>query len=389
MTPSNNEQMEPSVPRLFSEPGLLKEMIEVAVRNLLEEEVARHIGAGHYERAPTRRARRNGTKPRTMKSPVGELQFEVPQVREGGFRTQLFERFQRSDRALVAAMQEMVVAGVSTRDVSRVLEEMGGFEVSATTVSRTMAELDDQIEAFFSRRLTEHEYPYLIVDARYEKVRRNGRVASQAVLIVAGVRDDGRRELLSLSLGDSESAQTWGDVFADLKRRGLSGVELIVSDAHRGIQAAVEKHFQGAGWQRCKVHFVRELLARVNYKDRDELARDLRAIYASEQREQCLAAAQEVASRWEKRAPKVARALREGVESTLSVWGLSRVERRKLNSTNMIERLMREIKKRTRKVCSFPNEASCVRLIGAVLLETQDRWDVEPQRYIVLDRLPY
>lgn len=389
MTPRNDDQMEPSVPRLFADPGLLKEMIEVAVRNLLEEEVAGHIGAGHYERTPGRRARRNGTKPRTMKSPVGELHFEVPQVREGGFRTQLFERFQRSDRALVAAMQEMVVAGVSTRDVSRVLQEMGGFEVSATTVSRTMAELDEQIEAFFSRRLAEYEYPYLIVDARYEKVRRNGRVRSQAVLIVAGVRDDGRRELLSLSVGDSESAETWGGVFADLKRRGLKGVELIVSDAHRGIQASVEKHFQGAGWQRCKVHFVRELLARVNYKDRNELASDLRAIYASEQREQCLAVAEEVASRWEKRAPKVARVLREGVESTLAVWGLPRVERRKLNSTNMIERLMREIKKRTRKVGSFPNEASCLRLIGAVLMETQDRWDTEPQRYIVLDRLPY
>lgn len=389
MTPKKTTMEEPEVPRLFVEPGLLKNLVEAAVRNVLEAEVERHLGADHYERSGQRRGYRNGTKPRTMKTSVGELRFEVPQVREPGFRTQVFERYQRSDKALVGAMQEMVVAGVSTRDVSLILEEMGGFEVSATTVSRTMAELDEQIDAFFSRPLSECEYPYLIVDARYEKVRKNGRVVSQAVLVVSGIRDDGRRELLALSLGDSESADSWGGVFADLKRRGLRGVELIVSDAHRGIQSAISRHFQGAEWQRCRVHFMRELMGKVSWKDHAELAADLRAIYTSESPVRCLEVAHEVAARWEKKAPRMSASLREGVESILVVWRLPRAERRKLNSTNMIERLMKEIKKRTRKVGAFTNESACRRLVGAVLLETQDRWDTQPQRYLVLDRLVF
>ncbi|NJL72127.1 MAG: IS256 family transposase [Candidatus Competibacteraceae bacterium] len=372
-------------PALFVEPGLLKELVETTVRQLLEEEVARHLGAGPYERSGERRGYRNGTKPRTMKTSVGELRFEVPQVRESGFRTQLFERWQRSDKALVAAMQEMVVKGVSTRRVSDVLEEMGGFEVSAATVSKTMAELDASIEAFFSRPLDDCAYPYLMVDARYEKVRKDRRVRSQAVLVVAGIRDDGRRDLLALALGDSESLDTWGEMFAGLKRRGLRGVELLVSDAHRGIRAAAEKHFQGAAWQRCRVHFMREMMGKVSYKNYSELAADLRGIYASEEREQCLEVAEEVASKWEARYPKLAGALRDGVDDTLTVWDYGRKIRRKLNSTNMIERLMKEIKKRTRIVGSFPNEQACLRLVGAVLLETQDAWDIEDKRYIVFE----
>lgn len=385
MTRKKKDTEETLTPALFSEPGLLKDMMESVVRNLLEEEVSRHVGADHYERSPGRRAHRNGTKPRTMKTSVGELHFDVPQVREGGFRTQIFERWQRSDKALISAMQEMVVQGVSTRRVASVLEEMGGFAVSAATVSKSMAELDGAIEAFFSRSLRDVRYPYLIVDARYEKVRKNGRVRTQAVLIATGIRDDGRRELLSLELGDSESADTWGDLFSDLKKRGISGVELLVSDAHRGIRAAFEKHFQGALWQRCRVHFMREMLAKVSWKDHRELAADLRSIYASDEREQCLRVAGEVAEKWEERRhDKLARAIGDGVEDTLTVWDYDRRKRRKLNSTNMIERLMKEIKARTRKIGSFPNERSCWRLIGALLLEVQDTWDMDNKRYIAM-----
>jgi transposase-like protein len=321
-----------------------------------------------------------------MKTSVGELHFDVPQVRESGFRTQVFERWQRSDKALISAMQEMVVQGVSTRRVGDILEEMGGFAVSAATVSKSMAELDGVIEAFFSRPLKDAGYPYLIVDARYEKVRRNGRVRSQAVLIATGIRDDGRRELLSLALGDSESAQTWGELFLDLKKRGITGVELLVSDAHQGIRSAFDKHFQGAIWQRCRVHFMREMLKKVSSKGSKELAADLRSIYASEERELCLLVASEVAEKWEGRGhDKLAKAIGDGVEDTLAVWDFDRPKRRKLNSTNMIERLMKEIKARTRKIGSFPNEQSCRRLIGAVLLEVQDNWDMEEKRYIVMN----
>lgn len=382
MTRRRNTPITGDVPRLFVDEGLLRELVRSTVQNILEEEVARHLAAEPYERAEGRRGYRNGTKPRTMKTAVGKLDLEVPQVREGGFRTQLFERWQRSDKALVAAMQEMVVAGVSTRRVSDVMEELGGFEVSAATVSRTMAELDEQIATFFSRKLTGCEYPYLIVDARYEKVRQNGRVVSQAVLIVAGIRQDGGREFLTLMVGDSESASTWGEIFSDLLRRGLKGVELIVSDAHSGIRAAMDKHFQGVPWQRCKVHFMRELLGKVSSKNQKELGKDLRSIYASDERKQSLRVAGELATKWEKRAPKVASALREGVESTLTVLMLPRRVAIRLNSTNMMERTMKEIKQRSYKVGSFPNETACKRLVGAVLLEMQDRWDGEMCPYI-------
>lgn len=380
-------------PRLFVEPELLKEMVSRMVQAVLEEEVERFVGARSYERTPQRRGQRNGTKPRTMRTAVGELAFEVPQVRpQAGrepFRTQVFERHQRSDKALVAAVQEMVVAGVSTRAVAGVMEELGGFEVSAATVSRTMAELDEAIGAFFGRGLGDCEYPYLIVDARYEAIRRGGRVRREAVLVVAGIRDDGRRELLALGIGDSESAATWGEVFAGLKDRGLRGVELVVSDAHRGIRAALDKHMQGTGWQRCRVHLMREMLGKVSWRDHRELAADLRSIYASEERAVCLEVAAEVAAKWEGRGAggeRMARALREGVEDTLAVWDLRRGHRRRLNSTNMLERTMKEIKARTRKVGSFPNEGSCRRLVGAVLLEMQERWDAEPTRYLVMEK---
>jgi transposase-like protein len=389
MTPKRLTTEECPTPRLFVEPGLLKQMIEVCVQEILEEEVSRHLGAGPYERSAARQGRRNGAKPRTMKTAVGQLELRLPQVREGGFRTQLFDRWQRSDKALVAAMQEMVVSGVSTRAVSGVLEEMGGFEVSAATVSRTMAELDEQIAAFFSRPLGGREYLYLIVDARYEKVRRNGRVVSQAVLIAAGITREGRRELLSLTMGDSESFDTWSEVFSGLKSRGLKGVELLVSDAHKGIIAAMDKHLQGVAWQRCKVHLMREMLKKVSYRDDKELAADLRSIYASSERRQCLAVAEQVATKWETKAPKLSEALRAGVEATLTVLELPPQLARRLNSTNMLERAMKEIKKRTRQVNSFPNEASCRRLIGAVLLEMQDRWDVETQRYIIPEQFPF
>lgn len=388
MTARDESRTAHGAPRLFVEPELLREMVQSAVQAVLYAEADEHVGAALYERSPERRAYRNGTKPRTMKTSVGELRLRLPQVRESGFRTQAFERFQRSDRALVAAMQEMVVSGVSTRRVSAVMEAMGGFEVSAATVSRTMVELDELIQRFLQRSLEGQQYPYLVVDARYEKVRKGGRVVSQAVLVAAGVRADGRRELLGFALGDSESADSWGSLFADLRRRGLRGVRLMVSDAHKGIRAAFAKHFQSCIWQRCRVHFMRELIAKVNYRQYRELASDLRSVYASASREQCLAVAAEVAAKWQSRAPRMSAALLEGVEDTLAAWDLPTAHRRRMNSTNMLERLMKEIRQRTRTVGSFPNEQACWRLVGALLLEVQDRWDEERQRYLVMEDSP-
>jgi putative transposase len=362
------------------DPGILASMISTTLQTTLREEMDRYLGAGHYERSDQRRGWRNGVKPRTIKTGVGLVKLEVPQARDGGFRTTLFDRYQRSDRALVAAMQEMVVKGVSTREVSAILEELAGFEVSAATVSRAMAELDEQIHAFFSRRLDEHTYPFVVIDARYEKVRSGpgaGRVRSHAVLVAAGINDQGRREVLALATGDSESAQTWGDLFKSLKERGLSGVELVVSDAHGGIRAALDKHMQGASWQRCRVHLMREMMNKVSWRDRDELAKDLRSIYANEDPQRCMQVAAEVGEKWRGRAAKMAQALLEGVEDTLTVLTLAPRLVRKLHSTNMLERVMQEIKRRTKKIRIFPNEASCFRLVGAVLMELDEKWSTQ------------
>jgi len=363
----------------------LKSMLEVCVREVIEAEFERFIGAGRYERSPNRRARRNGTKPRTMTTAVGRLEFEVPQAREGGFRPQAFERYQRSDRALVGAMREMVVQGVSTRRVSAVLSTMAGVEPSAATVSRAMAELDEQIATWRARALDEREYRYLIIDARYERVRVGGRVVSRAVLIAAGIDEEGRRELLGLWTGDSESEATWSEVLVDLKRRGLRGVQMVISDAHAGIRAALARHMQGVAWQRCRVHLVRELLGRSSWRRHKELAADLRSIFAGESSRACRARAEAVAVKWERRSPKMVSSLRAGIEDCLTAKALGPKLWRRLNSTNMLERLMREIKRRTQVVSIFPSVASCERLIGARLIEIDEKWRCETKRYVILD----
>lgn len=370
----------------FVNADVLKELVQAAARQVLEEQVAQHLGAGPYERTGERRGHRNGTKPRTMKTRLGELEFAVPQVREGDFRPTLFERYQRTEKALLMTMQEMFVKGVSTREVTDVMEAMGGFAVSPAAVSRAAAELDEMIRKWRERPLEAHQYPYLIVDARYEKVRRGGRIQSSAVLVICGIDEEGRRDVLGYWLGDSESEATWGEAFADLKARGVRGVELVVSDAHAGLRKALSRHFQGAAWQRCQVHLMRDLLNKASWKDYKELARDLKGIYASDEKEACLVAAEAVAAKWEKRLPKMSKALREGVEDSLAVLGFAREHRRRLRTTNMIERQNREFRKRTRKVSIFPNEGSCLRLFGAMCLELSEQWQGEQKRYLNMER---
>jgi len=371
--------------RLFVDRGALKSSVEALVRQVLEEEVALYLGAQPYERTQERRGSRNGTKPRTMKTCVGELRFDVPQVREGGFRTQVFERYHRSDRALVVAIQEMYIKGVSTRKVGDVLEAMGGFELSAASVSRAAGELDEQVRQWRTRSLSDKLYPYLIVDARYERVRSvRGQVTSQAVLVICGVTHEGRREVLGFWVGDSESESTWSEAFADLKSRGLSGVEVVVSDAHKGIRAAVSRHFQGALWQRCKVHWLREALKKCHWREQKELMKDLRLIFAPTERQQCLEVASEVAAKLQAHNRRLSQWVLGSVEDCLAVWHLPANLRRRLNSTNMLERLMRELKRRSRVVSIFPNEASLVRLLGSVLVEVHEQWGGETAAYIDL-----
>jgi len=364
---------------LFKEKDALPALLSAICRAAMEREVSRHVGAALHERAESRMGRRNGYKPRTLKTRVGEVELDVPQVRGcEPYHPSLFGRWQRSERALLAACAEMYFQGVSTRNVRQVLEAMCDGEVSSTTVSQVARELDEKLAAFRSRRLDEHEYPYVKVDARYEKVRVDGRVVSQAVLVTMGYTEQGRREVLDWRLGDSESERTWAEAFIDLKVRGLRGVRLLVSDAHAGIVSAARRHLQGVAWQRCRVHFMRELARKVGYKQAKGLMNEARAVFAGHSRPECLLRAEEMAVRWEAKNAGVSRLLREGSEDCLAVLACPEDHRRRLASTNELENLMKRLKKRTRVVGVFPSRSSCERLIGSQLLEVHEQWLTEP-----------
>jgi len=361
-------------------------MLEQMAHAVMSAEVQRHLGAGAYERSEERRGHRNGMKGRTLKTRVGELALAVPQVRGmAPYQPSLFERWQRSERALLVACSEMYFMGVSTRKVAKVLEKMAGFEVSATTVSKVASELDEQLREFRERPLHDRQWPYLMVDATYVKVRRHGRVVGTAVLVVVGFDHEGNREILTWKVGDAESEQTWGEVFVGLKARGLKGVELLISDAHQGIRKALARHLAGSSWQRCRVHFMRNCLAAVGQKDKLAVGSELRQLFKLDGSADCRAAAEEMAARWEGKAPRLANLVQEGFEDCLAVHEFPSNLRRRLNSTNLVERVMREIKRRTDVVGIFPNEASLDRLIGAHLLERHEQWLCEGKRYIVLE----
>lgn len=365
---------------------LLRDMMRTVLQSVLEEEMEYHVGAARHARSAQRVAHRNGYKPRTIKSRVGEIELDVPQVRGGEpYHPSMFARWQRSERALLVACAEMYFMGVSTRKVSDVLEKMGGFSLSATTVSRVAMDLDEHIGQFRERRLEHHTWPYLVVDACYLKVRRGKRVVSQAVLVVGGVNEKGEREILTWHVGDVESEETWGDVFRELKRRGMGGVEVIVSDGHEGIQAAVAKHFAGVSWQRCWVHFLRNAMKKVSYKHYRALLGDLRA---ARRIEDASLRAQEVTAlseRWEATSEKLATQIREQFEQTMTVSDLPSEHQRKLYTTNLLERVMEEIKRRTRVVGIFPNEASCNRLVGARLTELHEDWQCASRLYLNME----
>lgn len=372
--------------RVFREEDGLRMFLQAMAQQVLQTEVGQHLVAAPHERSQRRKGYRNGTKPRRLNTRVGELELEVPQVRGcEPYHPSLFAKWQRSERALLVACAEMYFQGVSTRNVKRVLETMCDGEVSSMTVSRVAAELDEKLGEFRSRRLDQTTWPYLMIDARYEKVRVEGRVVSQAVLVVVGFTDQGRREVLHWSVGDSESESNWSEVFRDLKDRGVSGVKLAVSDAHQGIRRALARHFQGVAWQRCRVHFKREMGRKVSYKLMKELMGDLSSVYASWDRVECLRRGQEMAQKWKPRCPAVSAMLSDGLEDTLAVLSFPEHHRRKLASTNLLENVMKRLKKRTRVVGIFPNRASCDRLIGSQLLELHERWQVQEKSHMNME----
>jgi putative transposase len=364
----------------------LQRFLEAVVNIGMREEATAHVGAAEHERSKDRRGYRNGTKPRKLKTRVGELELSVPQVREcEPYHPSMFARWQRSERALLVACGEMYFQGVSTRNVQNVLQEMCGLQVSSSTVSRVAAELDEKLSVFQDRRLDHTGWKYLMLDARYEKIRVGDKVVSQAILVTIGFTVAGKREVLDWRVADSESEESWGQVFRSLKDRGVGSVQLVVSDAHSGIRSAISRHLQGASWQRCVVHYKREMGKKVGYKKLKELSRDLKAVFAPEQKSECILRAQEMAVKWEKTSPPVAAMLRESVEDCLTVLSFPSHHQRRLKSTNLLENMMKRLKKRTRVVGVFPNRASCHRLVGSQLLELHEEWETESKDYFNME----
>lgn len=360
---------------IFSEKDGLKRFLETLLNEAMKGELTEHLKAEKYERSGDRAGHRNGYKSRRLSSRVGRLELNVPQARNGQvYHPSMLEYYQRSERALMIACAEMYFQGVSTRKVNAVLQAMCSTEISSSTVSRIAQQLDGVLSEFANRRLDDGEFPFMMIDARYEKVRIEGKVVSQAVLVAVGIDTLGRREILEWRVCDSESQQSWGDLFESLKLRGLRGLELVISDAHTGITAALQKYFQGVQWQRCRVHFKRELMSKVPAKLSGELMKELSQVYAPEERIACLAACRSMADRWRTKYPAVAKMLEEGFEDTLSVCPYPEELRKKFASTNMLESLMKRLKQRTKVVQIFPCVPSCWRLVGAQLLELQEHW---------------
>jgi putative transposase len=368
---------------LTDDPDFLREIVERTVQAILETEMTAHLGADRYERTAGRKGQRNGYKPRTLHTRAGTLTLLVPQDRESTFSTQLFARYQRNEKALVLALMELYLEGVSTRKVADITEVLCGTSFSKSLVSHLAGELDTELAAWRARPLTGTTYPYLFVDARYEHVRVDGRVVSQGVLVASAIRGDGRRELVAVEVADTESEATYQALFRDLKARGLSGVRLVTSDDHAGLKAAIARHFQGAGWQRCQVHYARNLLGQVGAGKRKELAGGLRQVFAASTPTQARAACQDLADTWRASHPKVARSLEEESEACFACLAFPLAHQARIRTTNGLERFNQELKRRTRVVRIFPNRAACLRLVTALCAEQSEEW-VSGRRYLDL-----
>lgn len=346
-----------------------------------------HLGATPYERTESRTGQRNGYKPRQLQTRVGTLTLRVPQDRAGTFSTQLFARYQRTEKALVLAVMEMYLEGVSTRKVTAITEALCGTAFSKSQVSRLAGTLDADLAAWRSRSLAAHAYPYLTVDARYEYVRQGGQVISEGVLIVSGIRDDGKRSLLAVDVADTESAATYQATFRDLKARGVTGVRLVTSDDHAGLRAAIARYFQGASWQRCQVHYQRNLLGMVGASKRADLAADLRQLFTATTPTQARATANAIADRWRGTHPSVARSLEEESEACFAALAFPLAHQVRIRTTNGLERLNQELKRRTRVIRIFPNRDACLRLVTALCVEQSEEWE-SGRQYLDMNELP-
>jgi transposase-like protein len=359
--------------------GLLRRALEAALAAIMEGEVSELTGAAYGERSEERQTYRNGYRPRQLDTPLGTSELQIPKLREGTYLPSFLRARQRSDESLLLALVECFQQGVSTRAAERVAIALGVEAISKSTVSRILTVLEPQVEAFRKRALS--SFPYVYLDARYENVRENHRIEKMAVLIGVGVREDGSREVLGYWVAPTENEAYWSDFLQDLRQRGLDGVKLVISDAHEGLRAAIRQKLPGAKWQRCKVHFLRNVAGRLPAKKRPALMALVKTMFAQDRLEDALRQRRQVVEGFHRaRLDDVADFI-EQADEVLTYMSFPAEHATKLNSTNMLERLNRELKTRTRVVSIFPNRASLIRLVGALLLEENDEWLVA-RRYI-------
>ena len=365
---------------LAQDNDFIKPLLSKMLQEILEEEMNETIGVGSYQRSHSRAGYRAGYYSRQFITRIGSLELRIPRDREGKFSTRLFERYQRSEKALLGALAEMYVQGVSTRKVKAITEELCGHEFSAATISNINKTLDTQLEAFSTRHL-DQPYPYVILDARYEKVREGGIVSNQAVLIAVGINWDGRKEVIGVGLANRESQSSWKDFLSGLCKRGLHGVEFVVSDDHQGLRKAIMEILPQALWQRCYVHFLRNAVDYLPRKGDGDCLQELRWIY---ERKNLVEAQQDLSAwlkKWESKYPKFCFWVEENIGETLSFYQLPLQHHKHMKSTNVLERMNQEIKRRTRVVRIFPNRDSCTRLICALVVEMHEGW-LEESRYL-------
>lgn len=361
----------------------IPELIRLLINTAMKAERQQYLGAAPYQHSPERRGHGNGYKPKTLSTRLGEITFDIPQVREGGFYPQALEKGLRSERALHLALAEMYVQGVSTRKVSAIIEQLCGTSVSSTQVSQAAAKLDETLEAWRNRPLNEVVYLYL--DARYEKVRQDGQVRDAAVFIATGVDPNGRRSILGVSVSLSEAEIHWRTFLQSLVSRGLSGVRLIVSDDHAGLKAARVAVFGGIPWQRCQFHLQQNASAHVPRQSmKAEVAADIRKIFNAPDRPTAELYLAQTVQKYTKTASKLADWLEINIPEGLTVLAFPVTHQRKLRTTNLLERLNREIHRRTKVVSIFPNEKSCLRLISAFLIERDEDWQVSGRIYLTI-----
>ena len=364
---------------------LLKEMIGFAAGRLMELEVGVRAGAAYGEKDPERKAQRNGYRERDWQTRAGNVELRIPKLRTGSYFPSFLEPRRAVEKALTAVIQEAYVQGVSTRAMDDLVQAMGGTGISKSQVSRLCEEIDERVEAFLTRPI-EGEWVYLWIDATYLKVRQGGRIVSVAVTIAVGVNMDGRREVLGMAIGPPEAETFWTGFLRDLVRRGLSGVKLVISDAHEGIKASVARVLN-TSWQRCRVHFQRNVLAHAGKSSRRVVSAFIATAFAQNDYASAKTQWRHVADQMRPKLPKLAALMDEGEEDVLAYMTFPQQHRTKLHSTNPIERLNGEIKRRTDVVGIFPNENAIRRLVGAILMEQTEEWAVQRARYMTLETL--